>query len=231
MASPVYPTKVVLCKPGPDGTPIDPTSAATPQSVQLSQGNAAVSAANPVPTQPSIGNAVVSDSNPVPTKPTGIGYKVTVTVTRPANVTPYTAGDAIGDTGGSAILSFAGIGPSAGHIIITGALLEIDVNALPAGMTGFRAHLYDASPDAIADNAAWDLSSAGDRGKYLGYIDIRTPTDLGSTLISQEEAIGAHRKLAAASTTLYVVLQTIGGFTPAANSEVYKLTLRAIPAS
>lgn len=181
MSAPIYPTRVTLCNPGPDGSAVS-------------------------------------------------GFSATVTITRPANTTPYNAGDAIGDTGGSAILTFDPIGPAGGHIIITGAMLELDIAALPAGMTGFRAHLYDDTPGAIADNAAWDLSSAGDRGKYLGYIDIRTPSDLGSTLLAQEDALVTHRKLKASTTSLKVILQTIGGFTPAANSEVYKLTLRAVQA-
>jgi len=179
----------------------------------------------PLSVKSSLGGAAVSDANPQPTK--GVGFKTTVTITRPANMTPYNAGDVIGDTGGSAIINLAALGLTAGHILITSLLLEIDINALPSGMAAFRLHLYDASPDAIADNAAWDLSSAGDRGKYLGFIDIAAPTDLGSTLIAQEERLALHRKLAAASTGLYGLLQTIGAFTPAANSEVYKLTVRS----
>lgn len=225
MATPIYPALVTLAKPGPTGTPIDITDPTTPQSVQLSNGGAAASAANPVPVQQSVGNAVISDTNPQPTK--GVAFKSTVTVTRPANTTAYTAGDVIGDTGGSAILTFASIGLTAGHILLTGLMLEIDITAIPSGMAAFRLHLYDAEPDAIADNAAWDLSSAGDRGKYLGYIDIAAPVDLGSTLIALEERVNIHRKLAAASTTIYGLLQTLAGFTPAANSEVYKVTLRS----
>lgn len=215
MATPIYPQLVTLAKPGPTGTPIDPTDPTTPQSVQLSQGNVAV-----------------GDSNPVPVK--GVGYKSTVTITRPSNTTAYTAGDVVGqaDSGtpanaGTAILEFASIGPSAGHIVITGLLLEIDVNAVPAGMTTFRLHLYDAAPDAILDNAAFDLSSAGDRGKYLGWIDVRVPVDIGSTLIAIEDGLSIHRKLATASTSIFGVLQTIGAYTPSSGA-VKKLTLRAV---
>lgn len=164
------------------------------------------------------------------------GYKSTVTITRPANTTAYTAGDAVGKAdantaanAGDAILQFTNIGPSGGHVILTGVMLEVDLTAVPSGMSAFRLHLYDASPDAILDNAAWDLSSAGDRGKYLGYVDIRVPVDLGSTLIALEESLAMHRKLAASSTTIYGVLQTIGAYTPT-SGEVYKVTLRALQA-
>lgn len=208
MSAPIYPARVVLSSPGPNGgTPVG-------------------DATTPLVVSSAVAGAAVSDSNPTPVKSSA--FKATVTVTRPANQTPYTAGDAVGDTGGSAILSFASMGLTAGHILLTSLLLELDIAAIPAGMTAFRLHLYDAAPDAIADNAPWDLSSAGDRGKYIGYIDIAQPVDLGSTLVAIEERLGLHKKLAAASTTLYGILQTIGGFTPAANSEVYKLTLRSL---
>lgn len=207
MSAPVYPDRVVLSRPGPNGA--TPVGDATTPLVVTSQ----------------VGGAVVSETNPQPVKTNG--YKSTVSITRPNDATPYTVGDAVGDTGGSAIQAFLLIGPTAGHVILTGAMLEIDVAAIPAGMSSFRLHLYDAAPDAIADNAPWDLSSAGDRGKYLGYLDIRAPSDLGSTLIALEENANLHRKLATGSTTIWGVLQTLAAWTPAANT-VIKTTLRGL---
>lgn len=164
------------------------------------------------------------------------GYKASVAITRPSNTTLYGAGDVIGvaDSGtpanaGSAILEFANIGPAGGHIIITCVDLRIDLNAVTSGMTSFRLHLYDAAPDAILDNAAWDLSSAGDRGKYLGYIDIGTPADLGSTLFVAAKGLAEQFKLAAASTSLFGVLETRGSYTPASGT-VYTPRIRAVAA-
>lgn len=143
----------------------------------------------------------------------GFGYRSSNTFTRPSDTTAYTAGDAIGDTGGSAILTLANIGPAGGHVFITDVSLEIDVAAIPAGMTTFRLHLYDASPAAIADNAVWDLAG-GDRALYHGYVDLQTPLDLGSTLYSQNTGINKKIKLATGVTSLFAILQTIGGYTP-----------------
>jgi hypothetical protein len=39
-------------------------------------------------------------------------YRTTATITRPSNTTAYTAGDVVGDTGGSAIVSLTSAGPS-----------------------------------------------------------------------------------------------------------------------
>jgi hypothetical protein len=138
-----------------------------------------------------------------------------VSVTRPSDTTAYTAGDAMGDTSGSAIMSFDLGCPTGAQVLITDINLRWNVTALPSGASTFRLHLYNASPDAIADNAAWDLSSAGDRGKYLGYVDLITPQDLGSTLYSPNSNVNKLVKLAADSQIVYGVLQTVGAYTPA----------------
>ncbi|HYD00304.1 MAG TPA: hypothetical protein VEB22_03690 [Phycisphaerales bacterium] len=161
---------------------------------------------------------------------TSVGYAAAVTITRPANTTAYAAGDVIGDTGGSAIIEFTNMGPAGGHVVISAAELRINLSAVPSGMTTFRLHLYDAAPDAKADNDAWDLSSSGDRGKYLGYIDLGAPQDLGSSLFAEFPfPVGKQVKLASAATSLYGLLQTVGAFTPT-SGEVYVPNLRSIAA-
>lgn len=143
------------------------------------------------------------------------------TVTRPANATPYTAGDVVGG-----VVFFSGI-PSDTDLLITSAALRIDVAAIPSGMTSFRIHLYDRAPaSAIADNAAWDLPS-GDRDGYLGFVDVGSPADLGSTLFAQTDGVNKTVAPALGSVGLYGYIVTSGGFTPAGNSEVYVPTLLA----
>jgi hypothetical protein len=160
-------------------------------------------------------------------------YETTLPIIRPSNTTGYTALDVIGvadanvaANAGSAILSFVTIGPVGGIVRILAADLLINLAAVTAGMTTFRLHLYNAAPTAILDNAGYDLV-AGDRAAYLGYIDIAAPTDLGSTLYSQviNGTTLPHVKLAAGSSTLYGILQTIGAFTPT-SGETYQVRLR-----
>lgn len=142
------------------------------------------------------------------------GYSAQVTITRPANQTPYTGLDVVGGA-----IEFTNMGPSGGQIKITSADLRIDVAAVPAGMTTFRLHMYNVTPpSALADNAAWDLP-AGDRASYLGFIDILTPVDVGSTLSIQTDALNRQVKLS--GTSIFAYLVTTAGYTPAANSEVY----------
>lgn len=152
------------------------------------------------------------------------GHSATVNITRPSDTTAYAAGDVIGDTGGSAIFTFSNMARAAGDIIITSVELEIDASSVPSGMTGFNLRLYNASPTAIADNAAWDLPS-GDRGKYLGKISLGTPVDEGSTLFIDNDNIG--KQITLTSTNLYVELQTVGAFTPS-SATVKRLTIHTM---
>lgn len=141
-------------------------------------------------------------------------YDTSDTITRPDNTTAYTALDVVGKSV-AANLIFENAGPSGGQVIINSISLRVDVAALPATMGTFRLHLYNAAPTAIADNAAFNLIAA-DRAKYLGYVDIPTPTDIGDTLWSESNSLGKIVKLATNSTTLYGVLQTIAAYDPTA---------------
>ena len=152
----------------------------------------------------------------------------TVTITRPDNTTAYTAGDVVG-TSPAANYEFANILPTAGdHFYITDAKIEVEKSSVPAGMTTFTLHLYDAAPTAIADNSAWQLLLA-DGGKYLGSIQFTTPVDLGTTLISFLSQINIKRKLASGATSIYAQLETDGAWTPA-SEDVINITLETVGA-
>ena len=143
-----------------------------------------------------------------------------VTITRSANTTAYPANGVVGGA-----ISFPAIAWNGADFIITSATLAINIAAIPAGMTSFRAYLYNVTPpSALADNAAWDLP-AGDRAAYIGYVDFGTPVDLGSTLYVQSDGVNAQLK--AASNTVFAYLVTIGAFTPAA-STVFTATLHSL---
>lgn len=150
------------------------------------------------------------------------GYCSQPTVTRPTNTNVYAAGDVVGG-----VIDFTSAGPSGGHLLITTASLRVNITSVPTGMTSFRLHLYSTTPtSALSDNAAWLLDDV-DTG-YLGYVDLGIPADLGDCLWTQVTSPGLQVKLASSSTTLYGYLQTIGGFTPAANSEVYIPTINGV---
>lgn len=165
-----------------------------------------------------LGTQAVSDNNSSLTVD-GKAYSATVTVTRPSNTTAYAAGDVVGDTGGSAIITLNSMGPSGGFVLIQSVSLIFSDTSVPSGMGAFRIHFYSASPTATADNAVFDLVS-GERANYMGYVDLPAPTDFGSSLYTQVDYPGRLVKLAAASTTMYAEIETRGAYTPASASTV-----------
>jgi hypothetical protein len=166
--------------------------------------------------------------NPLPVAGYG-GHTASVTWTRPNNTTAYAAGDAIGDMGGSAILTFQNIGRAGANILITAAELYIYLTALTAGMDTFSLELFNEQPDSFADNDAWDLTSAGDKGKHEGYISLGKPLDRGSFLLSQNDMTTGFmgKQIQLVTANLYGILRTDAAFTPTA-STVKKLKLRAM---
>ena len=155
-----------------------------------------------------IGTQIISDGGGTLTVD-GKAYRSTVTITRPSNTTAYTAGDVVGGTGGSAILTLSSVGPGGGYMLLQSAALIFSDSSVPSGMGSFRVHLYNSSPTAIADNAPYDLASA-DRSAYMGYFDFPAPVDFGSTLYTQTDYIGRMIKMATSSTTLYAEIETKG---------------------
>jgi len=139
---------------------------------------------------------------------------VTVSFTRPDNITPYTALDVVGTSPATNMLFATGLPPGSKFAIIS-AKLEIDVGTIPTGMNGFIAHVYNAAPTAIEDNAPYNLPLA-DRAKYIDNIIINTPSDLGDTLISSNQNLLFTGKLEEGSSNVYVILQTPFGYTPTA---------------
>ena len=155
------------------------------------------------------------------------GSSVAVTLTRTADTNAYTANDVIGAaTDATAALTFAKMGQPNSVIQITSCSLEIDATALIASETTHRLYLYSVTPpSALADNVAWDLPS-GDRASFLGYIDLGTVVDLGSTLWVETRGINKQLKLGA-SGSLFGYLTTAGGYTPT-SARVYVITLHSV---
>lgn len=150
-----------------------------------------------------------------------------VTITRTNDTNAYTAGDVIGAaTGSTAAVEFANIAPyGSARIMITSARFRINDTGLISGEGAYRLHLYSVTPpSASGDNAAWDLPS-GDRASYLGYIDLGTPVDLGSTLYV--ESNGINKQITLAGTSVFGYLQTISGYTPSA-SRVHVIELQTV---
>lgn len=118
--------------------------------------------------------------------------------------------------------SFAFGAISGSRIMITSASLEIDGGT--AEVTAWRLYLYNVTPpSALADAATFDLPS-GDRASFLGYVDLGTAVDLGSTQWVETHIINKQIKLAGTSVFGYLVNLTT--LTPAAVA--HTVTLHAV---
>jgi len=150
------------------------------------------------------------------------GYSPSVTITRPADTTPYTAGDVVGGP-----LTIGTFGPRQSTMMVMAASLMVNDTGVISGETSYRLHLYNVTPpSALADNTAWDLP-AGDRASYLGFIDLGTPVDLGSTLWVETNGINKLLRLPDEASSVYGYLVTAGAYTPT-SQRVCKVTLHAV---
>lgn len=143
-------------------------------------------------------------------------------VSASASFTPAANSHVANDVNGAAG-TFALAAPSACVFMIT------DISLLIAGgtaeVTSWRLYLYNVTPpSALADDAAFDLPS-GDRASFLGYVDIGTAVDLGSTQWVEVRGINKAIKLSGTSVFGYLVNDTT--LTPAAVA--HTVTINGIP--
>lgn len=165
-----------------------------------------------------LGNALVNDA-----KRTSVA-----SFTRPADTPTYDALDVVGTAAGAA-LEFTNIGPVGGGIVFLTSLgLRIDTSALAAGTGGYRLHLYNQNPSAIADAAAFNIPEA-DRLLYLGFVELPTPLDLGATLYAgtEDQFYPFRKEVQLVSSSVWGRLQTINSYVAVA-SVVHTLTLASL---
>jgi len=153
----------------------------------------------------------------------------TATFNRPANTTPYSAGDLVANsaTAGSVTpLSLAAARKNAG----TGRVLRARLSKSGASTTNasFRVHLFKTSPSTTAgDNVAFSAAVNGVAAVYLGSIDVTMDRvfsdgakgmgalDLGPC-ISFQAATGA--------TAIFGLIEALAAYTPA-SAETFTLEL------
>ncbi len=166
---------------------------------------------------------------------TGLANKVFsaafTTLTRPANVTAYTAADSISDnaTAGSVTALSATISDVNDDPIF---ISEILISSTDTGLAGkkLRAYLFNSDPTASTgvgggDNAAYSQKKAGYIGSFMGYLETgfsdgtvgRLVPSFNETNLSQAGGFVLTKPTSGAK-TLYIQYQAVEAFTPSANS-------------
>ena len=151
------------------------------------------------------------------------GKQASDTITLAHDVAAHHALDVVSTAAGE-ILEFPSLGLSGDLICILGSRMKYSGSAVPTASTGYRLHLYNAAPTAIADNAAFNVP-ATDLGKYIGYVPISTLVDVGDSCISVDNNTNFTCKLV--GTGLYGILQCIAAETPAIDC-VFTILLNSV---
>lgn len=142
-----------------------------------------------------------------------------VEITRPANQTPYTAGDVVADTT-AAFIPFANVAKAIGTgVKIVRVRIQTDDTAV-AG-TKFNVHLYKDAPTFIADNAAFAVAYAN-ATKRVGAIPVVMGTGNLGTVGMNDYNIAMCNPVAR---NIYFIIETVTGFTASANSTKFTITI------
>ena len=146
---------------------------------------------------------------------------VTLDFTRPADTTAYAAKDAIAvSTSSPTVFSFNIARIAAGAGTITKVRLWTDQST---NVAQYRLHFYSVTPTAINDNAAFTILWAN-RAKRVGFADIGPLSTEGTGSDSangQNTDVRVPFVCAAASTTLYALVETLTAFTPASEQKFF----------
>ena len=156
--------------------------------------------------------------------------RVDVEFTRPANTTAYTAGDVVSnDATTTTPMAFANLARvNAGSGYIVAARLVTDKKSITPKI---RVHLFNAAdPTLSGDNVAHQEKYA-DIGKRIASFDLAamttaTDTSNSDTSRASDDTLRVPFACAAASRTVYAVLEALDAFTPASGQK-FTLTLIA----
>lgn len=162
----------------------------------------------------------------------GALIKVSTEFTRPADTAIYTAGDVVSNsTSATTFMAFSSLGRvAAGSGYIVRASLTTDKKSITPR---FRVHLFNALNSALstavpADNVPL-IEKYADASFRLGSFDLpamATAADTTNSDMSRamDNTLRHPVTFAAASQTLYAVLETLDAFTPASGQK-FRLTL------
>lgn len=146
-----------------------------------------------------------------------------LTVTLPNNQNAYAAGDVVLGIS-AAVLEWLNVAKAAGYgIDIVGARIQVTD---PTGLANktFRLHVFNNTIAPIADNAAFSISDVNTdkrEGNFLVQMGTGTMSKVGSNYA--ENII-----MNPVGTSVYLILETVEGFTPSAVSTVINIYLKYI---
>ena len=142
-----------------------------------------------------------------------------LTITRPANTTPYGIGDVVGDVS-AALDKFVNVSKAAGYgVIITNVRLQTN----DTGFAGkvMNIHFHNDTVAAIADNTAFAIVDA-EASKRRGKIQVT----FGTGIYGREaEAQFENLLIVPVARDIPIILETVAAATPSANSTWFRIEI------
>ena len=153
---------------------------------------------------------------------TSLPFSVSTTLTRPANTTAYTAGDAITDsTSAPTALQFTGTGISGSGIL---RISHATIAKSGVNLETFQLWLFNSSPTATNDNAAFTLTDA-DNDACVGVLTFGTGLTAVNNSYYHLANLDVRIQTTSTSQVIYGLLKGAAGFTPV-SAETFKITLK-----
>jgi hypothetical protein len=180
------------------------------------------------------GNAVpVGSANPSPVEYFPKPLVATATaMTRPTNVTAYSAGDAVSNNATAVSvtpISFPASDVNNAPLLLTHVeLLSTDTGPATAGAT-FEVWLLNSDPTAGVgggDNVAFSQKQIGFIGRMQGAFI--AASDGSMAICTPVEGSFIPTTPSSGGTTIYGLLKTLTAFTPSANSTTFTATLKGV---
>ena len=142
-----------------------------------------------------------------------------LTITRPANTTPYTAGDVVGDVS-AALDKFVNVAKANGYAVI---ITNVRIQTNDTGFAGKAMNLnfYNDTVDPIADNNPFVMADAN-ASKRRGSIQVTFGTGAyGKVAQSHFENL----IIVPVSRDIPIILETVAAATPSANSTWFRIEI------
>lgn len=157
-------------------------------------------------------------------KVAGIGVvTITASYTRPADTTAYAASDAMSNsTSSPSVLTFTSLASASGK---SGIITDLFVSSTAAAAMSGELWLFDTSPTAINDNAAFALSDA-DAQKAIAKIPFTTSVDATNNAVAHISNLGIGFT-GSGSANIFGLVRVTQAYTPA-NAEVVQFRLKAL---
>lgn len=168
----------------------------------------------------------------------GLAYMAVVSASfvRPADTTPYTAGDLIANsvTAGSVVpLSWTAARVAAGSMLLRRTRVRRNKTATPTSNAAVRIHLFKAAPTtAVGDNTSLGMSGTGQitgMANYLGYVDVTIDQAFADGGVGVGWPAGDIQIVLASGQTIYGLLEDRSGMTPA-SAETFTVELELMQA-